>query len=58
MFLLSFYPTLATPFENIFMIHPLVFWGKTPFFLLGCLTSGIGGYYWYKAQGNERRKRK
>ncbi len=30
-----------------FAQHPLIFWGKTPVFLFGCLLSGIGVFRLY-----------
>ena len=36
--------------EDTFTIHPLIFWGQTPVFLLGCLTCGIGACRWYLNQ--------
>ncbi len=39
-----FVSTAAGNSGNYFMIHPLIFWGQTPVFLLGCLTCGIGAW--------------
>jgi hypothetical protein len=46
-FLTSFGFFLIKETGNTFSIHPLIFWGQTPVFLLGCLTCGIGAYRWY-----------
>ena len=49
-FLAAFGFFLIAETGNTFSIHPLIFWGRTPVFLLGCLSSGIGVYRWYQNQ--------